>query len=278
MGGFGNQLFQYALYIELLSMGFIVKADTSWYQAGQKKLSLIKDLNLELQYADIHLCNKLADIKETYFSRFKKHYLKKNSHFIEVRDRFNGEIFSLNKKEDIYLEGYWQSYKYFNGNKDIIKKLYFPSDKQKYYRNILENKYGKNKRFVSLHIRRGDYKNNTRIHLLPEKYFLSVFDTYKEIHNDSICLIFSDEITDAKQIMKSRNCFFADWSTSMLDDFYLMASCDDHIISNSSFSYWAAFLGENESAYVYYPSLWFRIIPETSTYFRFPENWIRYKI
>ena len=279
MGGIGNQLFQYALYIELLSRGFEAAVDSSWYENyGSREFSLGKDFDLSLRYADSSFVKSIADIENTYITKIKKHFFRKNTHFIENQRIFNDKIFLFGKNDDVYLDGYWCTDRYFIGNISRIKELYFPNDKREKYRKLLEEKYGLNKRFVSIHIRRGDYKNKSPlnpVHLLPDWYFHWALKQYKERLNNSICVVFSDSIEDAKQIMKNYDCYYVDWTSSAIDDFYLMASCDDHIISNSTFSYWAAYLGFNKSAVNYYPALWFKYIPQNNMMFRFPEKWIK---
>jgi hypothetical protein len=279
MGGIGNQLFQYALYLELLSRGFEAAVDISWYENySGRELSLIKDFDLKMRYAEETFVKKIADIENTYISKIRKHLFRKNTHYIENYQVFNEKVFLFRKIDNVYLDGYWGAEKYFSGNILKIKELYFPNNKREKYRNLLAEKYGLDRRFIAVHIRRGDYKNNLLInpvYLLPDKYFHYAFRQYKERLNNSICVVFSDNIEDAKEIMKNYSCYYVDWTSSAIEDFYLMASCDDHIISNSTFSFWAAYLGFNESAMNYYPALWFRHIPENNTIFRFPEKWIK---
>jgi hypothetical protein len=240
MGGIGNQLFQYALYLELLSRGFEMAVDTSWYENyGSRDMSLSKDFDLNMRYADKLFIKRIADIENTYISKIKKYFFKKTTHYIEDQRVFNEKIFSFDRNKDVYLDGYWCADKYFRSNIHEIKELYFPNNKREKYRDLLERKYGMNRRFASIHIRRGDYKNKTPLNplfLLPDEYFHHAFKQYKDISNDSIYIVFSDDIEDAKQIMKDYDCHYVDWTSSAIDDFYLMASCDDHIISNSTFS------------------------------------------
>jgi hypothetical protein len=279
MGGIGNQLFQYALYVELLSKGFEVAVDISWYENyASRELSLIEEFNLNMRYADKSFVKKIADIENTYISKIKKYFFRKNTHYIENQRIFNEKIFLFEKYDNVYLDGYWGADKYFFGSILNIKELYFPNNKREKYRNLLEEKYGLNKRFVSIHIRRGDYKSKSPlnpVYILPDQYFHYAIKQYKEQFNNSVCVVFSDNIEDAKKIMRGYDCYYVDWTSIAIEDFYLMASCDDHIISNSTFSFWAAYLGFNESAINYYPALWFRHIPENNTTFRFPKKWIK---
>lgn len=109
---------------------------------------------------------------------------------------------------------------------------------------------------VAIHIRRGDYVNNT-FH-----WDLSDTDYYEKamcLFTDKKFLVFSDDIEWCKTQEVFKDCSFA-IGNSEIEDFNLMASCESFIIANSSYSWWAAYLGNSPNKRVIAPreDTWFR--------------------
>ena len=154
--------------------------------------------------------------------------------------------------------GYFQSEKYFIDYKkeireyftlkqDLVKKL-----KEK-FKNILSNS-------CSLHIRRGDYLNLQEFHpVLDLEYYNSAI---KKIYNSSTkninFLIFSDDLDWCKNNIRieSKTLNFIKQNDEILD-LFLMSFCENNIIANSSFSWWGAWLNENENKKIVTPKKWF---------------------
>lgn len=134
--------------------------------------------------------------------------------------------------KSIQLSGYFQSWKYFNKHSEIIKRIFYP--------NINIDKIDK----VSIHVRRGDYVNLTDHHpLLPLEYYKEAI----ELLNDRF-LIFSDDIEWCKKNFKvDADISFFEGDYNEFYTLHHMASCKAHIIANSSYSWWAAYLSGNDT-------------------------------
>ena len=169
----------------------------------------------------------------------------------ERMHEFDEELFR-SCPDNVDLFGYFQSPKYFNHIKDEIKNDFkFTNEVESLCSEMYESISGK--KIVSLHIRRTDYTVNNNHPLQPMSYYeeaLKLFDKNTQI------LVFSD---DPKWCQEQG--LFADDSVMISEgndadiDLCLMTKCDYHIIANSSFSWWGAWLGDSEK--VVAPKNWF---------------------
>lgn len=151
---------------------------------------------------------------------------------------------------DLIIKGYFQSYKYF----DKIKVLsQFSIDEstlafiQSNYPEIL------NERFTSIHVRRGDYLKILYKHpFCGLKYYQTAIDLIGRNEN---FIVVSDDIAWCKKYLKLKRVIFVE-NTSPVIDLYIQSFCKNNIISNSSFSWWGAYLTTNGGKVVA-PKLWF---------------------
>lgn len=120
---------------------------------------------------------------------------------------------------------------------------------------------------VAIHVRRGDYVNNPfYVDLVESGYYERAMDEFP----DASFLVFSDDIEWCKQQEVFKNCDFSE-NHSEVDDLNLMASCVGHIIANSSFSWWAAYLSPHGGK-VIAPREWYTDGKERT---KCPDNWIK---
>ncbi len=105
---------------------------------------------------------------------------------------------------------------------------------------------------VAIHIRRGDYVNNSNYHSLPAEYYIKALSKYfKGLYR---ILVFSDDIEYAKKMLISiPNCLYIS-GLEDIEDMCLMSMCDNWIIANSSFSWWGAYLGSINGGKVVRPT------------------------
>lgn len=135
---------------------------------------------------------------------------------------------NLDKQFNWSLEGYFQSWKYFDHCKDLIK-YYFHFEKPHF--PGVDN--------VAVHVRRGDYIELSHVHpVLGMDYYRKAFDHFK----GEKFTIFSDDIEWCKENFRSTDDIFFVHNDSEIFDFQIMTSHRKFIIANSSFSYWAAYL------------------------------------
>jgi len=178
----------------------------------------------------------------------------------------------IDYKENLFLKGYFQSEKYFKHNRKAILDLFSPIPQ---IEQLLEKKYKDliyNKNAVSVHIRRGDYLKFSDHHaIMGNEYYSEAMDKFP---SDSTFVFFSDDIKWCKQTFKGDNYVFIEKQDDVLD-LYLMSKITNNIIANSSFSWWAAWLNENEDKVVVAPKVWFG--PKNQHLDRkdlTPEEWI----
>jgi len=180
----------------------------------------------------------------------------------EPKFEFNSEIFDI--PDNTSIEGYFQSYKYFEEFKqEILKDFTFkPSILDKCNSEI--SKYTNP---VSIHIRRGDYVNHPGFWNITPEYIQEAFNHFND--DEYTFLIFSDDLEWCKQIFPKEVIFI---EGNQFEDLCLMSLCDHNIISNSSYSWWGAYLNKNEKKRVIAPKNWF--IPSKPLNDLYPNNWI----
>lgn len=164
-----------------------------------------------------------------------------------------------NINSNVYIQGYFQSEKYFKEYRDEIREMFsMPlKDITNLKRNIVE-KYGKeivNKETCSIHVRRGDYLNSPNHH--PQQGIQYYMKAAKKIGMDKIFLIFSDDIQWCKENFPEVDNFKFIEGYKDYEDLTLMSMCNHNIICNSTFSWWAAWLNASLSKRVIIPKNWF---------------------
>jgi len=243
LGRMGNQMFQYAT---LYSVAMAKNYD---FGVPFDKKSNNEYFNFCLNECFSHLSARSC--KNTNVNYYK-----------EKDFCFDSSIFDIPNNTDLY--GYFQSEKYFIKYKqDILREFTFNEEIIKISKNI---KSQFNNPTVSVHIRLGDYLNpiNKTMHPIPDiKYYQNSMDIMPK---DLKYIIFSDDIFLAKNILKSidKNFIYIDTKNKYVD-MCLMTLCDYHIIANSTFSWWGAWLAD--SKLVIAPKKWFGESPNA------PKKW-----
>ena len=232
MGGLGNYMFQIAAAISLA-----IKNDdkAEFYVQGSSQVHK-------------HLTSYTDNI-------FRKVNIVNASNLPYVRYVEPG--FSYNEipyRNNIMLYGYFQSEKYFKDNRLEILEVFKPDKTQIDY---IFSKYGsllELDKTCSIHVRRGDYLKLSQHHPPCEmEYYKAAMDI---IGNDTTYLIFSDDIAWCKENFIGEQFKFIENETDVTD-LAIMAHCKNNIIANSSFSWWGAWLNENEDKIVVSPTKWF---------------------
>jgi hypothetical protein len=251
MGGMGNQMFQYAFGKHLATKyNKKLYCDISFYQyQSLRSLSLQAFQNIDL---DTSIDN-----------------IKINFPIYKIDDDFNYKEISELKDCGYYLDGYWQSEKYFIESELIIRKQFMP--KMNLFERIIETPefYSKS---VSLHIRRTDYLTSNGYHpVQPVQYYKDAIDIIRDYEN---IFVFSDDISWCRENLKFNNMIFVE-DSSEVEDLWLMSLCNHNIIANSSFSWWGAWLNNNTDKKVIAPKKWFGDHVNLNTSDLLPESWIK---
>ena len=173
-------------------------------------------------------------------------------------------------QNNILLKGYFQSEKFFD--KEYIKKLFEIDCKSKAY---IEEKYGHllSQDIISIHVRRGDYVNRPlRQPVCEMPYFRRAIKYFGKSRQ---YLVVSDDIDWCKRKFKGENFHFTEQEPPIID-LYIQSMCSNNIISNSSFSWWGAWLNNNKGKIVIAPKKWFGVQMKSYNLMDLiPENWVR---
>lgn len=254
MGRIGNNLFQIATAATLAHRnGCNFKALPMNYRLAKPDDCLLKD------YLKQFTTNLLRNtpIAETYPEGY--HLYSESSY----------EYTPVAYHDRLLLSGYFQSEKYFD--KTLVQKLFkIDPETEKKLKN--EYKHLPFEETVSINIRRGDYLKQQKIHpVCKMEYYKAAIDLLGEKRN---YLITSDDLEWCKSHFPGKNFFFAR-HTNPVSDLYLQSLCCDHIISNSTFSWWGAWLNPHPEKTVIAPSGWFGPNSQnTSTRDLLPTDWI----
>jgi hypothetical protein len=224
--GLGNHMFQYAicrLIAEKRGLNFYTPYDQSLRSCFPNLKIGIADGPIQYQFTE--------DYVQTY----------------------NPNIFTL--PDFTHIHGYFQTEKYFEGSEEQVKS-YFElevTEDVKYYLD----KYPPDN-FCYLHIRASGNKNGEAKYLLPNEYYNRGMEKIREINSDLSFVIVTDDYEFSKQNFPDIDVI----SSSVSTDFRLIYYSKYSIISNSTFAWWAAWLGEKVIT----------IAPENWLNFKFPEQ------
>ena len=243
-GRFGNQIFQFAALLGIADkLGFDAKIPTN--NLLQSKSQQLMDGNIF--NARFELCD-LFEINSKYFDNsIIVSNTVQESHF-----HFDEKMFSISDFSNI--NGYFQTDKYFEHCSDKIKKELIIKKQFIEQANILLPKT--EKELVSIHIRRGDYTISNPYHPLNGVDYVN---NCLQFFNDDKYhfVVISDDKEWCRNVWSGDRRFSILQSDSSFIDFTAMTLCNHHIISNSSFSWWASYLSNNKDKKIIAPKNWF---------------------
>ena len=267
MGGLGNQLFQYALYRNLLEKGKDVYCDLDWHYHPDN------DFWYEYQLRDLGLIVKEIKREEYTVNKEKKNEKPNIGYYKETNFyHFDNKIMSM---DDVFLSGYWQNLDYFNDVRELIKKeIVFPTSTVAMKR-IEEQIITSNS--VALHIRRNDYDMEDFDIVCSIDYYKKAIEFIKENVENPVFYIF----TNKPEWINKNICFDIEYQlvdsndrNKGLYDMKLISECKYNIISNSTFSWWGAFLNMNRNKIVVAPRNWNIKLHEDAKGL-IPTEWVR---
>lgn len=234
-GRLGNQMFQYATILAI--------AKTNGYDYGIPYQRKSDDQYFHLFLPDAFPCLKAKD---------SSHHNPDYS-FYEQMFEYDERLFQLPDNTDIW--GYFQTEKYFkNYRLNLLDEFSFKDDIKNFCIEYLNNRNKNNKEIISIHLRLGDYLNSPDAHptCSPEYYIKAL----KELPDDAIVFVFSDDINKCKEVFKDIDSNFVyPCLNNIYYDMCLMTMSNYHIIANSTFSWWGAWLSNSKK--VIAPSIWF---------------------
>ena len=255
-GGLGNQMFQIATtHAYAKKFNFIPKFDFArcitvhqGFSSPKYKDTLFKNL-ISFDYTTTNFIN----------------YFKEPNHSFNEIPYYD---------DNLFLDGYFQSEKYFKKNKKELQELFHLD-----YTKILFflESLPKNKDITSIHIRRGDYLKFPGIHDICS---LEYYKNAMEVIGDNNFIIVSDDMDWCRENIKGKNIYYSPF-TDEIEDLLLISSCKNKIIANSSFSWWGAYLdGDNYlnsdiTSKVIAPKKWFGVSGPQEQNDIIPSSWIK---
>ncbi len=287
IGGLGNQMFQYAAGKSLaIKKGVELKVDLS--HLNKDAQGVYTQRTYELNVFNLKVAEatpeEISDFENLNSSKWKR-LLQRNmpnmfakTYFSESGNKYHPAFETLPKQ--VYLDGFWQSEKYFQAIRNILLKGFELKNEQSKNVQLLNAKI-KSGNSVSLHVRRGDYVNlpsaNNFHGLCSMDYYQAAEKLLQEKIGDCDFFVFSDDIEWCKENLKlNSRMHFIEHNEPACIDMYLMRTCKHNIIANSSFSWWGAWLNENANKLVISPEYWFKTIKSIDIDI-LPANWITLK-
>lgn len=281
--GLGNQLFQYA-YARAISLETNQKVFLDIRETG-KLPNEGKLTPREYELKNFQITLPVCTNVQHFYPYLDKPQIKEIVKRISKQGRIPYKYFSeyyptydkslLNIKGNWYLQGWFQDIRYFQKYLEVIKKEIVPKKK---IRVSSETKYIlHSKDTVSVHVRRSDFKKEQNI--LPITYYYNALNYMKSVVDKPYWIIFSDDINWVKEHLNfGRDCYYLSDVEKLKDyeELMIMSCCKNHIIANSTYSWWGACLGRNQDKIVLAPDKWFlRKLQHTQI---LPDEWIQIPI
>lgn len=281
-GGLGNQMFQYAYARSLQARNPFKKVylEISNLQNGYRNfelhhfnitLPIIDELNGKRNF--IKNSNNITDkLKKLFFPYYQQQYIQEKFY------HFDRNLLSI--RHSAFVKGYFQTEKYFKEIEPIVRQEFtFKNEPDAANQKLLEQ-IKDIKVPVSLHIRRGDFVNNPTHPLQDESFFQKAFCTLKDKCQNLHLFVFSNDMDWVKNNLSipfTHTFVENNNEANGIEDFRLMSHCKHHIIANSSFSWWAAWLSPYPDKIVIAPFKW---VNSSAPYYKnlndiVPEYWIK---
>jgi len=271
LGGLGNQMFQFAAgYALAKHHNLPLKIDITALKKYPRHAGFQLD---DIFSGSFELANKV-DLTRSLGLFYGKRTLQgitiSNEETLKALPRvvqhpthnFWPDFFEYRKK-NIYVSGYWQSSKYFKGYENDLRAIFeFKNDLKNENKELAEEM--QSEQSVSIHLRRGDYVSNPRANafhgVCSPTYYKAAIGLVKQQNPYAKYFVFSDdaefasaEFQDQSDIKivsnnRERNSYI---------DMHLMSFCKHHIIANSTFSWWGAWLSQHDLKTVIAPKKWF---------------------
>lgn len=257
-GGLGNQMFQYAAGRALAEKNNVpLKLDISFFKSYKERKFMLNKFNIsrDITVSDRRgVFNSKVARKIMSIVKFPKWYYRNYSTVFDER------FFDL--PENVYIDGYFQSEKYFADIEDILRNEFVPAfevsnDFKTWKKKIQESNS------VSIHVRRGDYllKKNIEIHgiLGVDYYKNAVSEMEEQIENPQFYIFSDDEKWCRENIVPfTKNGYVINIKSENRDveELILMSACKHNVVANSSYSWWGAWLNKNENALIVAPKNW----------------------
>lgn len=290
IGGLGNQMFQYAAALRLaMRHDAVVKFDLSFLEDRTDRGFTLRDFDLVI----FNLAEKAASAREvrkyrrliepatrTRLERIADKFSARHF-YLEKHQTFQPEVLGL--PDDTYLEGYFQNERYFGDVGMEIRKHFrlTPDESMLSAETRLLADEIRTAGGTCLHVRRGDYVSNpiaARHHgVCGLEYYRRGLEKLRSLGSSVRVFVFSDDSAWCHENFKPADGFTVvgqeHAGPRASTHLWLMTLCQHFLIANSSFAWWAAWLGQDSNKIVIRPSRWFRA-PELKDAEICPPSWL----
>lgn len=272
LGGLGNQLFQYAAGRALaLRLGARLILDGTPRPGPARPfvldrypidVEIVRDAPGKLHLRYFRLPGPLGrQLTDAFHRRVPRTY-RLGGHRFNIFNESREWLYDPQFEKfsgSVYLNGYWQSYRYFENAADPIRAEIQPTSapsngNQTWLARI------RSVNAVCLHVRRGDYlRSPSNVPLVcPRSYYDAAIRHVRRVLENPQVFVFSDEMAWCRDAFAATEVAFVDVNgpDDAVDELRLMAACRHHIIANSSLSWWGAWLAQHQDQIVIAPSQW----------------------
>jgi hypothetical protein len=287
-GGLGNQLFQYAMGRAMTEQSNEeLRLDINSFIWDKLRNYALSPFTLHARIASNDEIKKIKNYNVNIKDRILHKIIGKSIPYY-LYSSIKEPIFSFDtnfnkyRTKNVYLEGYWQSEKYFIQIRSLLlKEINVDDSKLSITTRSLKSRILNLENSVSIHVRRGDYISNT---LTSEfhgscdlNYYKNAMNVIEQSIEAPIYFVFSDNKSYVKEMFENNeNIIIVEGISFDYEELLLMSLCKHNIIANSSFSWWGAWLNQNSNKKVIAPSRWFlnNEMQELSMDL-IPLNWIK---
>lgn len=286
MGGLGNQMFQYAFARSIsLKTGATVLLDTTVLETESPGVTP-RCFALE----PFAIAGRVATRDEAQRLQLGDGILQRVRRFLDrflpvaakriIVDQANGfDESALGARPPVYLSGYWQSERYFAADAEVLREDFRLRDPLSPNASRILAEIAAEPS-ISVHVRRGDYllnSTNLDFHGVQSRdYYVQAVERIQQEAGKLSVFIFSDDLDwcRANLPFDERTVFVEiDGAARDHEEMHLMSQCDHHVVSNSSFGWWGAWLGKNPDRIVVAPAKWFAAPDVKSDIV--PASWLR---
>ncbi len=274
-GGLGNQLFQYAFGRQLaINNRTTLNLDNSFFENVKQHRSYnLGKFNLIYKNAPTKDVSKYRKANHPLINKFLNSITLNFSVYVERKVKGFDQRW-LQKKNG-YFEGYWQSEQYFKEIRaNLLEEITLKeiSGRVKELATKIENCNA-----ISIHIRKTDYLNAANQNIYADcslNYYKNAIDEMLAQVEKPVFYLFSDDFewVEKNLAIQQPHVFMIDNSAE--EDLYLMSICKHHIIANSTFSWWGAWLNKSLTKKIIAPKYWFKKNSLTNQDI-IPENWLK---
>ena len=289
--GLGNQQFEYAFARALslkydrelilddsyfLKRYFYPKHDFGLYLFRLKEYNASHKSTSGIYREFIGILTRYRKLKILYQSIQKLLFFNKLFPILITQNNFSESLFANNNS--IIISDYFQKYDIFEQYADLLRddmRYTYPltKDNQEYLKEI--NSY----KTASVHIRRGDYLSAEQalqtFSQVSKNYYKSAIEYIQKKSNINKLVIFSNDLEWVKANLKFEiDCLYIENDGPDSQHQFLMTNCNHHVIANSTYSWWGAWLNPSKDKIVCVPKKWFNAIEKQNDIY-IPNGWIR---